>query len=107
MSEHPLIDERMLPGIRWTILRTVRIGGHLGASESMLRQVLRAEWLGVTTHLLRDQLHYLEQRGLVTITRSEVKDWEITLDRYGYDVVDYQVTCDAGIDRPPRSHSMD
>ena len=31
---HPLIDETMLPGARWDILRTLKVGGHLGATET-------------------------------------------------------------------------
>ena len=91
-----------LPGIRWAILRTCRVGGHLGATEPMFREVIAAEYVGVTKRFIRDQLHYLEQRKLVQIERSEIRPWRAQLTRYGYDVADYQVECDAGIARPPR-----
>ena len=104
MSDHntPLIDEAMLPGARWDILRTLRVGGHLGATERMLRDVLVAAYLGITERWIRDQLAYLEDRRLLDLTRSEIEPWRATLTRHGYDVADYQVDCEAGIRRPPR-----
>lgn len=100
------MDERMLPGVRWTLLRTCRVGGHLGATETMLESVVRSEWLEVTPYGLRDEIHYLESRKLVDVERSDLKPWVVKLTRYGYDVVDYQVECDPGIDRPPHSSAL-
>ncbi len=103
MSEpHPLIDETTAPAARWAILRTLRVGGHLGATETMVREVLLADWLGITRQWIRDQLAYLEARRLIAIERSEVRAWRATLTRAGYDVVEYQVDVEPGIRRPPR-----
>ena len=96
------ISEQHLPGIRWALLRTVRVGGHAGATETMCRDVVIAEYLGATQDFVRDQLHYLETRKLIQIERSEVDPWRVTLTRYGYDIADYQVECERGIRRPPR-----
>ena len=106
-NKHPLIDAAMLPGARWDILRTLRVGGHLGATETMIRDVLIAGYLGVTKLWIRDQLAYLETRKLIAIDRSEVEPWRATLTRHGYDVADYQVPCEPGIRRPPRPHQED
>ena len=97
-----LIDERFVPGIRWAILRTCRVGGHLGATEAMIREVVVVDYLGADRKFIRDQLDYLEKRKLVSIHRSEIEPWRVTLTRYGYDVADYQVACEPGIRRPPR-----
>ncbi|MDE0034340.1 MAG: hypothetical protein OXU75_14580 [Deltaproteobacteria bacterium] len=102
MKESSAIDERHLPSARWDILRTLRVGGHLGATENMIRDVLVAGYIGVTRHWIRDQLDYLEARRLITIERLETAPWRMTLTRYGYDVADYQVPCDPGIRRPAR-----
>ena len=96
------IEDKLLPGVRWSILRTVHVGGYLGATETMIGDVLRSEYLGVTSDCVRDQLAYLEKRELVNLERSELYPWRVTLDRYGQDVVEYQVECDAGVARPPR-----
>ena len=97
-----LIDERFLPGIRWAILRTCRVGGHVGATEIMIREVIAADYTAATRDFVRDQMHYLEARKLVDIHRSEIDPWRAVLTRYGYDVADYQVACEPGIRRPPR-----
>ena len=88
---HPLIDEAMLPGARWDILRTLKVGGHLG----------------VTKRWIRDQLAYLESRKLIGIERSEVEPWRAVLTRHGHDIADYQVECEPGIRRPPRTERRD
>ena len=93
----------MLPSMRWSILRTLHVGGHQGATEEMLRVVLTAEYLNATRDFIRDQLEYLRQRKLVDLQKSEVNPWRGTLTRYGYDVCEYQVDVEPGIDRPPRT----
>lgn len=89
-------------GLRWTILRTVMVGGHLGATDRMALDVARAEYIGVGISRVRAELDYLEARKLVTLERSEVQAWRVRLTRYGRDVVDYQVDVCPGITRPPR-----
>ena len=95
-------DPRHLPGIRWAILRTCRVGGHTGATDRMIREVIAAEYLLSDMKLVRDELDYLKTRNLVEITVSEVGPWRVKLTRYGYDIADYQIECEAGIARPPR-----
>ena len=102
MAPHPLIDEKLLPSARWAILRTLRVGGHLGATETMIREVLVTDYLGITARWIRDQLAYLESRKLIAIERSEIEAWRATLTRHGSDIVDYQVDVCPGIRRPPR-----
>ena len=94
------MELRMLPGVRWEILRTLYVGGHLGATETMCRRVVDAAYMGITTERLRNQLDYLEKRKLIAVERSELEDWRATLTRYGTDLVEYRVECEAGITRP-------
>ena len=95
------LSPRQIAGLRWAILRTVMVGGYLGATDAMAVNVARAEYLGVTTQDVRNELDYLESRKLVTLERSEIEPWRVKLTRYGRDVVDYQVDVEPGIDRPP------
>ena len=97
---HPLITPKTVPALRWDILRTTHVGGHLGVTETMMLRTLECEWIGLTRAVLRDQIAYLEARRLVIVRRSEVEDWRLRLDRYGHDVVEYQVECDPGVRRP-------
>ncbi len=102
-----MMRQKIVGSLRWDILRTLRVGGHLGATEKMILPVLRAAYLDVTRHGLRDQLVYLESRALITLNRSDLHPWSATLTRHGYDVADYQVACDAGIDRPQIGHDVE
>ncbi|MDE0718423.1 MAG: hypothetical protein OXH64_10855 [Rhodospirillaceae bacterium] len=91
---------KMLPGIRWEILRTLHVGGRLGATEPMLQRVIDAAYIGVTRDALRDQLDYLEKRKLIDVERSELDPWRASLSRHGTDLAEYRVDCEPGIARP-------
>ena len=91
-----------IAGLRWTVLRTLMVGGHIGATDKMCLDVCRAEYLGVTIERVRTELDYLESRRLTEIERSEVRPWRARLTRHGRDVVDYEVAVEPGITRPPR-----
>ena len=95
---------KMLPGIRWAILRTVHVAGHHGATEPMIRTVIDADFMGCSAETLRKQLHYLKQRKLVDVEESEIDSWVVRLTRCGYDLVEYRVDCEAGIARPALRH---
>lgn len=96
------LDAKFTPSLRWSLLRTIHVGGHIGATETMCREVAAAEFLAVTRDDVRDQLDYLERRKLVTLSRHEIDPWRAQLTRYGTDLVEYQVECDPGIRRPAR-----
>lgn len=96
------LDQAHIAGLRWTILRTLGIAGHLGATDKMCVDVARAEYLGITEWRIRTELDYLESRGLIEIERSEVRSWRAKLTRHGRDMVDYEIDVEPGITRPPR-----
>ena len=102
-----MFDPVLLPSLRWTIMRTIMVGGHLGATDRMCKEVAAAEFMGVTRQLVRNEIKYLEDRGLVDVTRSEVAAWRMTLNRHGRDIVDYTVPCLPGIARPERAQPED
>ena len=97
-----MLSQAHIAGLRWALLRTVMVGGHVGATDRMCLDVARAEYLSVTRKAIRDELAYLETRKLVEIQRSEVEAWRVTLTRAGRDLVDYTTDCEPGIARPPR-----
>ena len=95
------LDQRHIAGLRWSILRTLKVGGHLGATDKMCENVGRAEYLGVTEDRIRTEMDYLESRKLIEIEKSEIRPWRAKLTRHGRDVVDYEVDVEPGIARPP------
>ena len=96
-----ILDQAHIAALRWTILRTLNIAGHLGATDKMCLDVARAEYLGVTEDRIRTELDYLESRKLIEIEKSEIRAWRAKLTRHGRDVVDYEVDVEPGITRPP------
>lgn len=95
------LSQAHIAALRWTILRTLGVGGYYGATDKMCLDVARAEYLGVTIERIRTELDYLERRKLVEIERPEIRAWRATLSRHGRDVVDYEVDVEPGITRPP------
>lgn len=95
------LTQAHIAALRWTILRTLMVGGHVGATEKMCLDVARGEYIGVTAERIRNELDYLESRKLIEIEKSELRAWRAKLTRHGRDVVDYEVDVAPGITRPP------
>lgn len=95
------LTQAHIAGLRWTILRTLMVGGHIGATDRMCLDVARAEYIGVSIDRVRTELDYLEARKLIEIERSEIYAWRAKLTRHGRDLVDYEVDVEPGIARPP------
>ena len=95
------MSQQHISSLRWSILRTIMVGGHLGATEEMCLSVGRSEFIGVTKMRIRTEMDYLENRKLIELEKSEVRPWRATLTRSGRDVVDYEVDVEPGITRPP------
>ena len=95
------LSQSHISALRWTILRTLMVGGHMGATDKMCLDVARAEYIGVTIERVRTEIDYLEGRKLIETERSEIRAWRAKLTRYGRDLVDYEVDCEPGITRPP------
>ena len=95
-------DSERRESLRWIILRTTLVGGHLGVTEDMVLPVARSSWLGTAREDLRNEIDYLERRRLITTERPPLKPWRIRLTRHGTDVVEYTVDCDPGISRPEK-----
>ena len=95
------LSQAHIAGMRWSILRTLMCGGHVGATDKMCLDVCRAEYIGVAMDRVRTELDYLEARKLVEIERSQVHPWRAKLTRHGRDFVDYEIEAQPGITRPP------
>ena len=89
--------------IRWMLLvalNNARASG--GASETLLLQVAQAEYADASPFEIRAELDYLFERELVKIDKRPDGNWIADIGRYGIDVVEYTVDCDAGIGRPKK-----
>jgi len=88
--------------IRWNILVTLNNARPLGANESIVLSVIRAEYTDATQEEVRRELDYLERRELVEVKHKPDGVWICELTRWGIDVAEYDVDCEPGIARPAK-----
>lgn len=88
--------------IRWMVLLTLNNASPVGAFESIVLSVVRAEYPDATQAEVRKALDYLDMRDLISIARKPDGRWFCKLERYGVDVVEYTVAVEPGIARPEK-----
>ena len=89
-------------GMRWNLLKTLLWNRPYTMPEQRLVEVALTLYPDTTPQELRSELVYLEDRGLVKITRQANGAWFGDLTRDGVDVAEYTVDCEPGIARPPK-----
>lgn len=98
----PDLERAMREEARWRILRGLDAGRPYNVAETILLRLLSDISLPATAHSVRRELDYLEERGLIDVLDRDSSVWSARLTRSGVDVVEYTVSCEAGIARPPR-----
>lgn len=99
----PDMEKARRENLRWLILQALNSAQPIGTSEQVVLSAIQPMLPDLTQLELRRNLDYLEERGLITITgRSLQPQWFCKLDRYGIDLVEYTVECEAGIARPAK-----
>ena len=96
------LTREQLKGIewaRWGLLSVAFQGGAFGASDEMSQAVI-ADERPMTIKEIRAELHYLEERQLIKITKHDVKAWRFVLTNHGRDFVDGTIAARPGIYRP-------
>lgn len=91
--------------LRWLILKALDAGRPLPVHQDLILSVAQAVHADANLTEIRRELDYLEKRELVSIRRDPAGTagpWKAELDRFGIEVVEYTVECDAGIARPPK-----
>ncbi len=88
--------------VRWIILSALNHGRPYPVAEPLILITIQSEPTQCTALDLRRELDYLEERGLLKLTRLEGAPWTAELTRHGVDVVEYTVACDPGIARPKK-----
>lgn len=99
MADHAKIRRE---NIRWQILLTLNNARPIGAYESIILSVVRAEYPDSTQREIRCELDYLDGRRLVDVVKKPDGRWFAELARYGVDVVEYTVDVEPGIARPEK-----
>lgn len=88
--------------IRWYILLTLNNARPEGAYEEVVLTTIQGIYRDSTAQEIRRELDYLADRKLAEVKREPSGRWFADVTRYGVDVVEYTVDCDAGIARPQK-----
>lgn len=88
--------------MRWMIILTLNNARPIGAYEELVLATIQAMYPDATALEVRRELDYLADRGLVELRKEPSGRWFADLTRYGTDLAEYTVECDAGIARPPK-----
>jgi len=94
------LDKARREGMRWNLLNTLHKAAPYTSSENFLLDVMRGIYPDVTPLEVRKQLDYLADRELIDLKKEPSGMWFADIGRYGVDIVEYTVECDAGIARP-------
>lgn len=95
------LDRAAREEIRWRILKVLDASRLNPVTETIIFRVVAGDLkLALTPNKLREELSYLEERGLVRVTGRDESVWLAQLTRAGVDIVEYTVPIDPGIARP-------
>ncbi len=88
--------------IRWYILLTLNNARPEGAYEEVILTTVQGIYRDSTAQEVRRELDYLTDRKLAQVKREPSGRWFADVTRYGVDIVEYTVDCEAGIARPQK-----
>lgn len=100
MSNYSDLERARRGTIRWRILFALNVVPSRPLGETLLLSVLHDAKLPLTGQELRDNLEYLQSKGLVELIDDFRSDCAVKLTGEGQDVAQYEVPCPTGIDRP-------
>lgn len=96
------ISRQRRESLRWLIILTLNNARPIGAAESPILMVARAEYPDATKIEVRRELDYLAARRLVSLKKEPTGPWIAELTRHGMDIAEYTVDCEPGIARPQK-----
>lgn len=88
--------------MRWLVILTLHNASPIGAFEELVLATVQGMFPDATALEVRRVLDYLSDRGLVKLDKQPAGRWFADLTRYGTDLAEYTVECDAGIARPAK-----
>lgn len=97
-----MIQHARTASIRWQLINLLNKTRPHTTSEQYLLDVLRLIYPDVSKLELRRELDYLQDRDLITLTKQPIGLWFADLTRYGVDLAEYTIECEAGISRPEK-----
>lgn len=94
------LEQKQREDARWRILRVVDAGRPSAVSEQIIWRVLADIRLPFSLIVVRRELSYLADLGLVELEGQDGGVWFARLTACGVDVVEYNQAAPAGVARP-------
>lgn len=88
--------------MRWYLLLALYNARPEEVCEEVVQTTMRGIYPDTTPLEVRQQLDYLEDRGLVKLRKTPGGRWWSDLTRYGVDMAEYTIDCEPGIARPEK-----
>jgi hypothetical protein len=88
--------------LRWNLISTLNKARPYTTHEQFLLEVMRSIYPDATPLEIRRELDYLADRRLVELNKQPSGTWFADLTRYGVDIAEYTIACEAGIARPEK-----
>ncbi len=88
--------------MRWNLIKTLDLARPHTTNESFLLSVMQSIYPDATAHEVRRELSYLEDRDLLELNKTPAGSWFADLTRYGVDIAEYTILCEAGIASPEK-----
>lgn len=88
--------------MRWNLIQTMDKMRPHTSSELYLLSIMQAIYADATGLEVRRELDYLKDRDLVEVVKQPSGMWFADLTRYGVDIAEYTIACEAGIARPDK-----
>jgi hypothetical protein len=103
MLTHINMDKARREAVRWHLLTIANVSRPQAINAAAMLPIIATVYPDASALELRRQLDYLEERDLLKISKDPLGNWAVELTRWGVDVVEYTVDCEAGIARPQAS----
>jgi hypothetical protein len=88
--------------MRWVLMLALYNARPIGAWEELLLSVVQGVWPDASRNEARLNLDYLLDRKLIELKKEPSGRWFAELNRYGVDMVEYNIDCAPGIARPEK-----
>jgi hypothetical protein len=99
VNEVQRVRQQDREALRWRALNAAYNGKPLGVTDSLILRIVRDLGQPLSIEAIRETLDYLEGKELLVVRRRAV-EWDARITDEGVDVVEGNMDCPAGIDRP-------
>jgi hypothetical protein len=99
VNEVQRVRQQQREALRWRVLNAAYNSKPIPISDGLILRIVNDTGFSVSVELVRETLDYLEGKELIAVKRRAV-EWNSRITDEGVDVVEGNLECPDGIDRP-------